>query len=208
MDIEEKSSISTFCACNYLQNPLICLIESVDVRLLYDGSCAVYLLPYSYPKQIEKMGIKCHMFSPPISFISTHYNNRDHRKIMVIDGKTAFTGGVNLCDEYINLDSPFGHWKDVGIMLKGDAVFDFTMMFLQMWTATEAKKIEEIKFPDMQKYISKTSCFMEQNTSQAVSEAVEKISDAGYVIPYADNPVDKENVGENVYIDILNVFMT
>lgn len=99
--------------------------EGVDVRLLYDGSCSVYLLPYKYPEQIEKMGIKCRMFSAPIPFLSTHYNNRDHRKIMVIDGNAAFTGGVNLCDEYINVDSPFGHWKDVGIMLKGDAVFDF-----------------------------------------------------------------------------------
>ena len=79
------------------------------------------------------MGIKCRMFAPPIPFISTHYNNRDHRKIMVIDGRVAFTGGVNLSDEYINVDSPFGHWKDVGIMLQGDGVYDFTLMFLQMW---------------------------------------------------------------------------
>lgn len=163
--------------------------EGVDVRILYDGSCSVYLLPYKYPKQIEAMGIKCRMFSPPIPFLSTHYNNRDHRKIMVSDGNVAFTGGVNLCDEYINVDSPFGHWKDVGIMLKGDAVFDFTLMFLQMWTATESKKLEEIRFPDMQKYLSKTNGTIE---------------DAGYVIPYADSPVDNENVGKNVYIDILN----
>ena len=166
--------------------------EGVDVRLLYDGSCSVYLLPYKYPKQIEEMGILCRMFSPPIPFLSTHYNNRDHRKILVIDGKTAFTGGINLCDEYINADSPFGHWKDVGIMLKGDAVYDFTLMFLQMWTATDAKRIEEIQFPDMKKYLAKTSHPTLQNAS------------CGYVIPYADNPVDKENVGENVYIDILN----
>ena len=168
--------------------------EGVDVRLLYDGSCSVYLLPYKYPKRIEEMGIKCRMFSPPIPFLSTHYNNRDHRKIMVIDGDVAFTGGVNLCDEYINVDSPFGHWKDVGIMLKGDAVFDFTMMFLQMWSATETKKMEEIQFPDMQKYLAKTSHGVSQNQTDI----------SGYVIPYADSPVDMENVGENVYIDILN----
>ena len=167
--------------------------EGVDVRLLYDGTCSVYLLPYKYPKQIEEMGIKCRMFSPPIPFLSTHYNNRDHRKIMVIDGAAAFTGGVNLSDEYINVDRPFGHWKDVGIMVKGNAVFDFTMMFLQMWTATGTKKIEEIQFLDMQKYLAKTSFLLEQ-----------KSKDLGYVIPYADNPVDGENVGKNVYIDILN----
>ncbi len=173
--------------------------EGVDVRLLYDGTCSVYLLPYKYPNHIEKMGIKCRMFSPPIPFLSTHYNNRDHRKIMVIDGKAAFTGGINLCDEYINVDSPCGHWKDVGIMVNGDAVFDFTMMFLQMWSATEAKKIEEIQFPDMQKYLAKTSYFIEQDL-----QVNDKEDSLGYVIPYADNPVDNENVGENVYIDILN----
>ena len=174
--------------------------EGVDVRLLYDGSCSVYLLPYKYPEQIEKMGIKCRMFSAPIPFLSTHYNNRDHRKIMVIDGNAAFTGGVNLCDEYINVDSPFGHWKDVGIMLKGDAVFDFTVMFLQMWSTTETKKIEELQFPDMQKYLAKTS-YIKQKDSLLDTE---EIGDKGYVIPYADNPVDNENVGENVYIDMLN----
>lgn len=188
--------------------------EGVDVRVLYDGSCSVYLLPYKYPKQIEEMGIQCRMFSPPIPFLSTHYNNRDHRKIMVIDGNVAFTGGVNLCDEYININSPFGHWKDVGIMLKGDAVYDFTMMFLQMWTSTEKKKIEEIQFPDMHKYLAKTSYVMTNN----VSKYVQKMSsnrkelnhekntsyNMGYVIPYADNPVARENTGKNVYIDILN----
>ncbi len=171
--------------------------EGVDVRLLYDGTCAVYLLPYKYPERIEKLGIQCRMFSPPIPFISTHYNNRDHRKIMIVDGRVAFTGGVNLCDEYINIDSPCGHWKDVGIMLKGDAVYDFTLMFMQMWSATTAKTISDIRFPNMQKYIAKTSYYPKNlELSQDENE--------GYVIPYADNPVDDENVGENVYIDILN----
>lgn len=164
--------------------------EGVDVRVLYDGSCSVNLLPYKYPNRLEKMGIKCRMFSPPIPFLSTHYNNRDHRKIMVIDGNVAFTGGINLCDEYINVNSAFGHWKDVGIMLKGDAVFDFTMMFLQMWSATESKKMKEIQFPDMKKYLEKRNAATTDNL--------------GYVIPYADSPVDNENVGKNVYIDILN----
>lgn len=174
--------------------------EGVDVRILYDGSCSVYLLPYKYPKQIEEMGIKCRMFSPPIPFLSTHYNNRDHRKIMVVDGKVAFTGGVNLSDEYINVDRPFGHWKDVGILLKGDAVYDFTVMFLQMWSATEKKKIEEIEFPDMRKYLNKTSYSIEGDIKQSIDGLMRK----GYVIPYADNPVNDENTGENVYIDILN----
>ena len=167
--------------------------EGVDVRLLYDGSCAVYLLPYKYPQRIEKLGIKCRMFSPPIPFLSTHYNNRDHRKIMVIDGKVAFTGGVNLCDEYINIDSPCGHWKDVGIMLEGDAVYDFIVMFMQMWVATEKTPISEIQFPDMQKYRIGNSMMIKTDEERP-----------GYVIPYGDSPVDNENVGEMVYLDILN----
>ena len=171
--------------------------EGVDVRLLYDGSCSVYLLPYKYPEQIEKLGIKCHMFSPPIPFLSTHYNNRDHRKIMVIDGRVAFTGGINLCDEYININSPCGHWKDVGIMLEGDAVYDFTLMFMQMWCATVAKTTSDVRLPNMQKYLQKTS-FYPRDLDNTIDD------NEGYVIPYADNPVNNENIGENVYIDILN----
>ena len=172
--------------------------EGVDVRVLYDGTCSIYLLPYKYPKHIEKLGIKCRMFSPPIPFLSTHYNNRDHRKIMVIDGKTAFTGGVNISDEYINEEHPFGHWKDVGVMMEGDAAFDFTVMFLQMWSATERKRKEELEFSDMKKYLVKYGSSMEQESMATEAEC------AGYVIPYADNPVDDENVGRNVYIDMLN----
>ena len=173
--------------------------EGVDVRLLYDGSCAVYLLPYKYPEKIEQLGIKCRMFSPPIPFLSTHYNNRDHRKILVIDGKVAFTGGINLCDEYINVDSPCGHWKDVGIMLEGDAVYDFTTMFMQMWVATEHKSIKDIQFPDMQPY--KLENLDMVNSSDIMIRKDERM---GYVIPYGDSPVDNENVGEMVYLDILN----
>lgn len=173
--------------------------EGVDVRLLYDGSCAVYLLPYKYPEKIEQLGIKCRMFSPPIPFLSTHYNNRDHRKILVIDGNVAFTGGINLCDEYINVDSPCGHWKDVGIMLEGDAVYDFTTMFMQMWVATEHKSIKDIQFPDMQPYKLENPDVV--NHSDVMIRKDERM---GYVIPYGDSPVDNENVGEMVYLDILN----
>ena len=179
--------------------------EGVDVRLLYDGSCSVYLLPYRYPEKLEKLGIQCRMFSPPVPFLSTHYNNRDHRKIMVIDGRVAFTGGVNLCDEYINIDSPCGHWKDVGIMLKGDAVYDFTVLFMQMWTATENKRITDIDFPDMSKYkLDAHQGGMSQKTDGEVLEGQQEAGAQGYVIPYGDSPVDTENVGEMVYLDILN----
>ncbi|MBQ7926083.1 MAG: cardiolipin synthase [Lachnospiraceae bacterium] len=157
--------------------------EGVDVRLMYDGTCAVTLLPYDYPKQMEKLGIKCKMFSPIRPLVSTYYNNRDHRKILVIDGHTAFTGGVNLADEYINVKKLYGHWKDTAIMLKGEAVRDFTMMFLQMWNAGDR---------------------VHDYTPYWLNEASHDTEASGYVIPYGDSPLDHENVGEMVYMSILN----
>lgn len=156
--------------------------EGLDVRMMYDGTCELTTLPYDYPRRLEALGIRCKMFSPIEPLISSHYNYRDHRKILVIDGQTAFTGGVNLADEYINQEVRFGHWKDTAIMLKGDAVQSFQLMFLQMWNIDE-------KYPD----------FPETLVSPAPAAAGH-----GYVIPYADNPLDKQKLGEMVYIDILN----
>ncbi|MGN1267420.1 MAG: phospholipase D-like domain-containing protein, partial [Dorea sp.] len=111
--------------------------EGVEVRFMYDGMCAISMLPYTYPKQLKKYGIKCKMANPMKPFLSTVQNNRDHRKICVIDGKVGFTGGINLGDEYINKKVRFGHWKDTAVMLKGDAVQSLTMIFLQMWNVEE-----------------------------------------------------------------------
>lgn len=157
--------------------------EGVEVRLMYDGMCSIMLLPYSYPKQLLKKGIKCKMFSPIKPALSTHQNNRDHRKILIIDGHTAFTGGVNLADEYINRTVRFGHWKDTAIMLKGDAVRSFTMMFLQMWNITEKEP--------------------EQYEKYLIPAGLKFKKELGFVMPYGDSPLDNENVGEQVYIDML-----
>ena len=107
--------------------------EGLDVRVLYDGTCEFSTLPHDYPKRLRKLGVACKMFAPVSPFVSTHYNYRDHRKILVIDGHTAFTGGVNLADEYINRVEKHGHWKDAALMVQGEAVKSFTLMFLQMW---------------------------------------------------------------------------
>ena len=155
--------------------------EGVEIRVMYDGTCAVACFPYGYPKQLEKLGIRCKMFSPLRPFISTHYNNRDHRKILVIDGKVAFTGGINIQDRYINQKEVFGHWKDTAIMLEGEGVQGFTRMFLQMWNTHE-------KNPVYEPYLT----------------SVEAPAAEGYVIPYGDSPLDKENVGEMVYLNMLN----
>ncbi|MGN0297738.1 MAG: cardiolipin synthase [Lachnospiraceae bacterium] len=156
--------------------------EGVEVRLMYDGTCSLFNLPYNYPNKIRALGIDCKVFSPIYPVFSTSYNNRDHRKILVVDGQVAYTGGVNLADEYINRKKRFGHWKDTAIRLEGDAVRSFTMMFLQMWDVNH-------KLEDFNLYLDDIG-----------STAVE--SD-GFVIPYSDSPLDKENVGENVYIDMI-----
>ena len=88
----------------------------VDVRVMYDGMCEAALLPHDYPKRMAKLGIACKPFTPITPFVSTQYNYRDHRKILVIDGKVAFNGGVNLADEYINRKEVYGHWKDTAVM--------------------------------------------------------------------------------------------
>ena len=157
--------------------------QGVDVRLLYDGTCELTTLPEGYPQKMEALGIHCKMFCPIAPVVSSHYNYRDHRKILVIDGKTAFTGGVNLADEYINRVNRFGHWKDTAIMLKGDAVESFSLMFWQMWNIGEP----QAHFPET-----------------LAPPAPEPIHAKGFVLPYGDCPLDKEKLGEMVYIDILN----
>ena len=157
--------------------------QGVEVRLMYDGTNEFATLPYSYPRKLKELGIKCKAFAPIAPFVSTHYNYRDHRKILVIDGHTAFTGGVNLSDRYINREQVFGHWKDTAVMLKGPAARSFTLLFLQMWNIDE-------KEPEVAKYLN--------YPAEPVTEA------PGYVIPYGDSPLDGYRVGEMVYIDILN----
>ena len=161
--------------------------EGVEVRVMYDGFCSLSMLPYHYPEELEKRGITCRMFSPVKPVLSTHQNNRDHRKIVVIDGHTAFTGGVNLGDEYINQKVRFGHWKDTAIMLKGEAVKSFTLMFLQNWNIAERK--QEI----YEKYVTPGEDRFPDSGSRE-----------GFVMPYGDSPLDHETVGKQVYIDILN----
>ena len=157
--------------------------EGVEVRVMYDGMCEMSTLPADYWKLLEKVGIKSKPFSPIKPFVSTHYNYRDHRKILVIDNKVAFNGGVNLADEYINRIERFGHWKDTAIMLKGPAVRSFALLFLQMWNIDE-------KNPDYDAWLGK--------------EAPEPKEAKGYVMPYGDSPLDEYKVGETVYMDILN----
>lgn len=157
--------------------------QGVQVRVLYDDMGCLFTLPFQYHKKLEKMGIQCSAFNSFIPFLSTLMNNRDHRKIAVIDGHTAITGGINLADEYINVVPRFGRWKDAAVMIHGEAVWNFTVMFLSQWDSV--RNITE----DFERFRGEQQGQPQQG---------------GYVLPYSDNPLDWEAVGENAYLNLIN----
>ena len=159
--------------------------QGVEVRLLYDGMNTLSALPASYPKQLRAMGIQTKVFEPIRPLLSTAQNHRDHRKILVIDGKVAYNGGVNLADEYMNLEERFGHWKDTAVKLEGEAVRSFTIMFLQMWY------MDEKGFGEYDKYLLAQGSFPGGEDRK------------GYVVPYNDDPMNHMDVAKDVYVDIL-----
>ena len=159
--------------------------EGVKVRLMFDDMGCFLKLPNGYADTIRSYGIECVVFNPFRPILSSIQNNRDHRKIAVIDGKVAFTGGVNLADEYINAVEKFGHWKDAAVMIKGRAAWSFTLIFLQMWALCTG--LDE----DFKRYYP----WRNENCPE---------TDDGFVQPYADSPTDHENVGEHVYLQMIN----
>ena len=159
--------------------------EGVDVRLIYDDFGCSMWIPSRFIKDMKEKGIKVAAFNPIGPVFNLRQNNRDHRKITVIDGYVGFTGGINLADEYINKKSRFGHWKDTGIMLKGEAVWNLTLMFLQTWLMLTGEKDDYSSYSP-EKY-----------------QDMAFFSD-GYIQPYGDTPVDNEIVGENIYLNMIN----
>lgn len=159
--------------------------EGVDVRMIYDDVGSMFLLPNDFVKKVEAAGIKCMAFNRFRPILSVVMNHRNHRKILVVDGHTAFTGGINLADEYINEKMRFGHWKDTGIRLKGEAVKGFTLMFLEMWNAFRSDAVDPLVLPEV---LYDPSSFTAK----------------GYVQPFSDSPLDDEPLGENIYIEILS----
>ena len=157
--------------------------EGVEVRVMYDDLGCVTTLDSLYPKQLEQFGIKCVVFNKLSPLSGIIMNNRDHRKMLIIDGKVAFSGGINIADEYINEIVRFGHWKDNGIKVSGDAVWSYTVMFLTIWNAFD--KIDS----DFTKYKYKFP-----------KSKVHK----GYVAPYGETPLDDEITGQNIYLNIIN----
>ena len=159
--------------------------QGVDVRVMYDAMGCLVTVPMNFYKKLRKLGIACVVFNPFRPVLSSMQNNRDHRKITVIDGHTAFTGGINLADEYINHIDKHGHWKDASIMLKGDGVYSFTIMFLQMWSLYNKPEKDY-------------SAYLPQ-----VWQKEHFVTD-GFVQPYADSPLDDETTGELVYFNMMN----
>lgn len=157
----------------------------VDVRLIYDDfGCAMHM-PSRFIEEMEGYGIRAVPFNPIEPILNLRQNNRDHRKITVIDGHTGFTGGINLADEYINIGSKYGHWKDTGIMLKGNGVWNLTVMFLQTW------RMLTMEDEDYTLYIP-----MKHKRTPIYTD--------GYIQPYGDTPVDSEIAGENIYLNMIN----
>ena len=156
--------------------------EGVEVRVFYDDVGSFVFINKDFIKRMEAVGIQCRVFNPMHPFLNIFMNNRDHRKITVIDGKVGFTGGYNLAEEYFNRTHPYGYWKDTGIMLTGDAVRNLTVMFLEMWNAVRKTDMDYDKYLPKVEYTAK---------------------EQGFVQPYADSPLDHETTGENVYMNLI-----
>ncbi len=155
----------------------------VDVRVIYDDVGCIFTLPNDYDKQLEDMGIKCCIFNRFVPVLSSRLNNRSHRKMCIIDGRVAFTGGINLADEYINEIVRYGHWKDSAILLRGEAVWSMTVTFLSMWD-----------------YVRNTR----ENYERYRPAPAASVPATGFVQPYTDSPLDDEPVGETVYLSLIN----
>lgn len=158
--------------------------EGVDVRVMYDDAGTINNLPEDYKITLESYGIKVHVFNRLRPIMMVQMNNRDHRKILSIDGKVGYLGGINLGDEYINQLERFGHWKDSAIKLDGKAVWSLTVMFLQFWNVLNS--IDESE-EDIEKY----------NPNYSVEAD-------GYVQPYSDSPTDDEVLGENIHLNFMS----
>lgn len=155
----------------------------VEVRVMYDDFGCMLTLPITYERILRERGIKAHVFNPFNTVLSPRPNNRDHRKITVIDGTTAFVGGINLADEYINYREKHGHWKDTAVRLTGDAAWGIAIQFLTVWDADTRSGTDY-------------RLYQPEKTNAPVIEN-------GIVQPYTDVPMDRELVGETVYFQMI-----
>lgn len=153
--------------------------KGLDVRVIYDDFGSIDRISKKELKRLSRQGIRVRSFNPFIPVLSLVLNYRDHRKICTIDTKIAYSGGVNIADEYINIDAPFGHWKDSGIVLYGEGAYSFEVFFIALWEYITGEK-------------------------QSIEKPEYEPCDFGIVQPYTDSPIDDENVGANVYSNIIS----
>ena len=157
--------------------------EGVDVRIMYDDFGSIGSTDLRFARELSRDGILCQVFNPAMPVVNLFMNHRDHRKITVIDGKVGFTGGFNLADEYFDITRPYGHWKDMGLRLEGEAVRSLTAIFLELWSFSTGKA------EDASRYL---------NVFHSVPDA------CGFVQPFSDGPIGSERVAENVYLNMIN----
>ncbi len=159
--------------------------HGVEVRLFYDDVGSLGFVSQQFLRKMQSLGIQCRVFNPVVPFFNIFMNNRDHRKLTVIDGRVGFTGGYNLADEYFNITHPLGYWKDTGLMLEGGAVRTLTVLFWEMWNAMNRRGLEDIR-----PYLLPADTFP-------------ALPGQGFVQPYGDSPLDEKRTGEDVYLNLL-----
>lgn len=159
--------------------------EGVEVRVIYDDLGCLGRIPDDYDAYLRRLGIACRRFNVFLPVLSLNFNFRDHRKIAVIDGVTAYTGGFNLGDEYLNITHPHGHWKDAAVRLHGPAAREFSVLFLTFWNAMERGSVSEDFAPYLPQYIPRTE-------------------QPGICVPFGDIPGDEFKVGRDVYLNAIS----
>lgn len=158
----------------------------VDVRVMYDDVGCINTLPPNYHQKLTSLGIKCTVFNPIKARLDVGLNNRDHRKIIIVDGKKAVVGGINLADEYINQKQRFGYWKDSALIMSGEAVYGLTVIFLQNWN------------------LANPHASLDPTTYLDTTHTPLKTPINGVIQPFHDHPFDSEHVGESAFLNIIN----
>lgn len=162
-------------------------IEGIDIKIMYDGLNITNDFSIKEVNRLKKYNIDVKMFAPIVPLVSSKQNNRDHRKIVVIDDNIAYTGGFNIGDEYVNYYKKYGIWKDSGVRVEGDLAKSFKLLFLQVWMMTVDKNNR-----DFTKYLP-------YHILNDKNEYIENDNQFSYCVAYTDFPNDKENVSEDLY---------
>ncbi|MDD6434803.1 MAG: phospholipase D-like domain-containing protein [Clostridiales bacterium] len=198
----EYHAIEDSTAFHMLLEPLAKKVaEGVEVRIIYDDVGSIGFLNSAFIRKMKELGIKCRVFNYVLPVLNIFMQNRDHRKIMVVDNEVAFTGGYNLADEYFGFTHPYGEWKDSGIEFDGEAVKVMTALFLYLWNIIE----------DSDSLKGVRSYFLDEATGRPLpsSESIYMTGGKrrpgynGYIVPYGGNPLANERIPENVYLNII-----